>query len=37
MSRPTTKTELLSAAQDNFRKLNDFIGTMSEEELSTPL
>lgn len=36
MSRPTTKTELLSAAEDNFRKLNDFIGTMSREELSTP-
>lgn len=36
MSRPTTKTELLSAAEDNFRKLNDFIGTMSREELCTP-
>ena len=36
MSRPVNKTELLTAAQDNFRKLNDFIDTMSEVELSTP-
>lgn len=35
MSRPTNKTELLSAAQDNFRKLNDFIDSMTEAELNT--
>lgn len=36
MSRPTNKTELIKAAQDNFRRLNDFIDGMTEEELNTP-
>lgn len=36
MGRPTTKTELLTAAAANYEKLNAFILEMTEEELSTP-
>lgn len=36
MGRPTSKTELMNAAQINFDKLNDLIASMTEEELNTP-
>ena len=36
MPRPKTKDELLSAAEDNYKKLTDIISSMSDEELSTP-
>jgi len=36
MGRPTTKAELISAANDNYKKMNDLIDSMSENELSTP-
>lgn len=36
MGRPTTKTELLTAAATNYEKLNALISTLTEQELSTP-
>lgn len=36
MPRPKTKDELLSAAEDNYKKLLDIIRGMSEKELLTP-
>lgn len=36
MGRPTTKTDLLTAAAENFEKLNTLIADLSEQELSTP-
>lgn len=36
MGRPTTKTELLEAANSNYKKLFDFTSTMTEQELQTP-
>lgn len=33
MARPTTKSDLLQAAESNYDKLWDFIGSLSEEEL----
>lgn len=36
MGRPKTKAELLTAAAENFEKLNAFISTMTEKELTTP-
>lgn len=36
MSRPTTKAELQSAAELNFKTLHEFIDSMTEEELTTP-
>ncbi len=36
MSRPTTKSDLMSAAATNYKKLNDIISGLTEEELSTP-
>lgn len=36
MSRPTTKTDLLTAAAEQFEKLNRTIDSMSEKELTTP-
>lgn len=35
MARATSKTDLLSAAQINFDKLNDLIASMTEKELNT--
>ena len=36
MSRPTTKNDLMTAAEQNYEKLNLLISKMSEEELNTP-
>lgn len=36
MGRPTTKTDLLNAATDNWKKLNAIISSLTEKELSTP-
>lgn len=36
MSRPTTKDELLKAAAENYMKLNEFISSLTEEQLNTP-
>ncbi len=36
MSRPATKTELLSAANTNYEKLNTLISKLTEQELTTP-
>ncbi len=36
MPRPATKNDLLTAAAQNFEKLNVLIAAMSETELSTP-
>ena len=35
MPRPKTKKELIEAANTNYQKLNDFIDSMTEAELST--
>lgn len=37
MARPTTKTDLLSAAAGNYEKMNALIAALTEEELATPL
>lgn len=36
MGRPTSKTDLICAAQTNYEKLNDLIASMTEKELNTP-
>lgn len=36
MGRPTTKTELMNAAESSYAKMNEFISSMTDEELSTP-
>ncbi len=36
MSRPTTKSDLLTAAAQNYEALNAFVSSMTETELSTP-
>ncbi len=36
MGRPKTKEELLTAAAENYEKLNLMIASMTEKELSTP-
>ena len=36
MGRPTTKTDLLIAANSNYEKLNVLISDLTEKELSTP-
>lgn len=36
MGRPTTKTDLLTAASTNYENLNAFIADMTEKELCTP-
>ncbi|MDE7283377.1 MAG: ClbS/DfsB family four-helix bundle protein, partial [Lachnospiraceae bacterium] len=36
MGRPTTKTDLLTAAAENYESLNALIAGMTEKELSTP-
>ena len=35
MSRPTTKADLMTAASDNYKKLNTLISGLTEKELST--
>lgn len=35
MGRPTTKTDLITAANVNYEKLNSLINSMTEKELST--
>ena len=36
MPRPTTKNDLMTAAKENYEKLNLFISKMTEKELNTP-
>ncbi|WP_295143275.1 ClbS/DfsB family four-helix bundle protein [uncultured Campylobacter sp.] len=36
MPRPTTKNDLMTAARQNYEKLNLLISKMSEEKLNTP-
>ena len=36
MGRPTSKTDLLNAASENYEKLNVIIAGMTEKELNTP-
>lgn len=36
MGRPATKTDLLTAADTNFEKLNTLISGLTEQELTTP-
>ena len=36
MSRPTTKQDLIAAANTNYDKLLNLISTMTETELNTP-
>lgn len=36
MGRPTSKTDLINAATEEYQKLNDFIASMSETECNTP-
>lgn len=36
MSRPTTKLDLIMAAEENYKKLNSLISNLTEDELSTP-
>lgn len=36
MGRPTTKTNLLTAAASNYEKLNALVSGLTEKELSTP-
>lgn len=36
MGRPVTKSELLTAAEENFEKLNEWIASLTERELTTP-
>ena len=36
MPRPTTKSDLMTAAKENYEKLNLLISKMTEEELNTP-
>ena len=36
MGRPATKTDLLTAANTNFEKLNTLISGLTEQELTTP-
>ena len=36
MPRPKTKAELLTAAEENYERLNRMIGAMSDKELNTP-
>ena len=36
MSRPTTKSDLIMAAEENYKKLNSLISNLTEDELSTP-
>lgn len=36
MGRPTSKSELLSAAADKYKEMNELIASLTEQELSTP-
>ena len=36
MPRPTSKNDLMTAAKENYKKLNLLISKMTEEELNTP-
>ncbi|MDE7203065.1 MAG: ClbS/DfsB family four-helix bundle protein, partial [Lachnospiraceae bacterium] len=36
MARPTTKADLMEAANSNFESLKEFIASMTEQELATP-
>lgn len=36
MARPTTKADLINTAISNYEKLNNFISSMTEKELTTP-
>lgn len=36
MARPTTKADLMEAAENNYAELKKFMESMTEQELSTP-
>lgn len=36
MARPTTKADLIEAANSNYEELKEFIASMTEQELTTP-
>ncbi|MDE7334138.1 MAG: ClbS/DfsB family four-helix bundle protein [Lachnospiraceae bacterium] len=36
MARPTTKQDLITAAEANYEEMNDLISSLTEKELSTP-
>lgn len=36
MARPTTKKDLITAAEANYKEMNDLISSLTEKELSTP-
>ncbi len=36
MGRPTSKSELISAAEENYKQMNLLISSLSQKELSTP-
>ncbi len=36
MGRPTTKSDLISAAADNYKEMNELIASLTEKELLTP-
>lgn len=36
MARPTTKTDLMVASENNYEELKKFIASMTDQELSTP-
>ena len=36
MARPTTKADLMEAANSNFESLKEFIASMTEQELAIP-
>lgn len=36
MARPTTKEDLIASSNNLYKQLNDFIGSMSENELTQP-
>ena len=36
MARPTSKTDLISASEANYKQMNELISSFTEKELSTP-
>ena len=36
MARPTTKKDFITAAEANYKEMNDLISSLTEKELSTP-
>lgn len=36
MGRPASKSDLITAANGNYKEMNAFIASMTEKELATP-